>query len=94
MSDYIREGLVEGLAEVVGPAHPSLHSVCLVPGLRRESCSSADDSADPSPLEVAQEGVQVQRVRDGVLVGEEYVDEGGGSPLKTVLAANRCPKVL
>ena len=28
-----REDLVEGLAEVVGPAHPNLHSVCLVPGL-------------------------------------------------------------
>jgi hypothetical protein len=71
VSYHIREGLVEGLAEVVGPAHPSVHFVCLVPRLRRESSSSAADSADPSPLEVAQERVQVQGVRDGVCdVGE------------------------
>ena len=45
MPNNVREGLVEGLAVVVGPAHSGLHSVCLVPGLRRESCSSAADSA-------------------------------------------------
>ena len=60
MPNDVREGLVEGLAVVVGPPHSGLHSVCLVPGLWRESCSSAADSADPSPLEVSKKGVQVQ----------------------------------
>ncbi|KAL5264649.1 hypothetical protein ACHWQZ_G005660 [Mnemiopsis leidyi] len=45
----------------------------LIPGLRRESCPSAADSADPSPLEVAQEGVQVEGVRDGVCDGGEDI---------------------
>ena len=72
MSDN-REGLVEGLAEVVGPTHADLHSVSLVPRLQRETSPSAADSADPSPLEAAKKGVQVEGDRDGVCDGGEDI---------------------